>query len=86
MTISFIVMTAAQILTLAIIVRAVLSWFPGFRALAPVTTLVQGATDPILRPIQRKLPAVGPFDLSPLVAVLLIGLCESLVLGVVGGR
>jgi len=36
MTLTAIVSIIAQALTLAIIVRALLSWFPGVRALAPV--------------------------------------------------
>ena len=43
-------------------------------------------TNPILRPLRRRLPAFGGVDLSPLVAVLLIGVIESLVLGLLVGH
>ncbi len=86
MTITAIVSIVAQALTLAIIVRALLSWFPGVRALAPVTGLLDRATDPLVGPIRRRLPAMSGIDLSPLVAVLLIGVIELLVLGLLAGH
>ncbi len=86
MTLSSIVVIVAQTLTLAIIARALLSWFPGVRALAPVTGLLDRATDPVVGPIRRRLPAFGGLDLSPLVAVLLIGVVESLTLGLLAGH
>ena len=42
--ISFLVATVAQVLILAIIARALLSWFPGWRALTPVTALLDEVT------------------------------------------
>jgi YggT family protein len=86
MTLSFLIVTLAQLLTLAIIVRAVLSWFPGSRGLAPVTGLLDTVTEPLLRPIRRLLPVFGGLDLSPLLALLLIAVVESFLLGVLGGR
>ena len=83
--ISFLVATVAQVLILAIIARALLSWFPGWRALTPVTALLDEVTNPILRPL-RRLPVCGGLDLSPPVAVLLIGVLEFLVLGLLVGH
>src|SRR5437764_13790086 len=84
--ISFLVATVAQVLILAIIARALLSWFPGWRALTPVTALLDEVTNPILRPLRRRLPVFGGVDLSPLVAVLLICVSASLVLGLLVGH
>ena len=84
--ISFLVTTVAQVLILAIIARVLLSWFPGGRALRPVTALLDDVTTPILGPLRRRLPAFGGVDLSPLVAVLLLGVIESLVLGLLVGH
>jgi len=86
MTLSFIVSTVGQALMLAIIARALLSWFPGVRALAPVTGVLDKATDPVVGPIRRRLPAFGGIDLSPLVALLLISVGESLILGLLAGH
>jgi YggT family protein len=86
MTLSYLVATVAQIFVLAILARAVLSWFPRSRTLAPVTGLLDSVTEPLLRPIRRQLPALGGFDLSPMLAIVLIIFAESLLLGVLGGH
>lgn len=70
---------AAQALVLLVIVRALLSWFPSVNTHTGVGRLVYRATDPILRPIQRVLPAPGGIDLSPVVAILLIQFLASAV-------
>ena len=86
MTLSFFVATLAQLLIFAIIIRAILSWFPTSRTLAPVSAALNEVTDPVLRPIQTRLPAMGGFDLSPLIAIVLISVVESLVLNLLGGH
>ena len=86
MTLSFLVATLAQVFILAIIIRAVLSWFPTSRTLAPVTLALNNATDPILQPIRRRLPPFGGFDLSPLIAILLISVVESLIISLLAGH
>ncbi len=86
MTLSFLVTIVAQIVTFAIIIRAILSWFPPSRTLAPVSAMFTEATEPVLQPIRRRLPAFGGFDLSPLIAIVLISVMESLVLSLLAGR
>lgn len=86
MTLSAFVSLLAQVLILAIIVRAILSWFPSSRTLAPVASVLGDVTDPVLRPIQRRLPSLGGLDLSPLIAILLISVAESVVLNLLAGH
>lgn len=86
MTLSFIVATLAQLLILAIIIRAILTWFPPSRTLAPVSAMLGDVTDPVLRPIQRRLPPLGGFDFSPLIAIILVSVVESLVLSLLAGH
>ena len=86
MTLSYLVATFAQMLVLAIIARAVLSWLPRSRTLAPVTGMLDTVTEPVLRPIRRQLPSLGGIDISPMLAVVLIVLAESILLGVLGGH
>lgn len=86
MTVSYLVANVAQLMTLAIIARAILSWFPSVQALAPVTALLTRATDPIIRPIRQRLPTLGGLDLSPLVAILLISIISSLMLSLLAGH
>lgn len=55
----------------ALIAQAVLSWVNPYSPLAPP---VNQFTRPLLAPIQRVLPPLGMFDLSPLVAILVLQL------------
>jgi YggT family protein len=62
---------AYDVLFFAILVRVIASWLGAFRYsrwMRPVYWL----TDWIIEPIRRLLPAMGPFDFSPLVALLLL--------------
>lgn len=54
-----------------IIVMAVMSWI---NPASPMYPLVNTLTRPLLRPIQRVVPMVGPVDLSPLIALLILQL------------
>lgn len=60
-----------QLLIAAVFIRVIASWLGGFRHsrwLRPVYAL----TDWLVIPIQRRMPPVGMFDLSPLVAYLVL--------------
>jgi YggT family protein len=66
---------ALTILTYAIIARAVLSWIrPDPRNF--FVQLINKATDPILRPLERLIPSLGGIDITPLVAILLIQVAQ----------
>ena len=55
----------------AILIRVVLSWInPGIRH--PASDIVHSLTEPVLEPARRLLPAMGGFDLSPI--LVLVGL------------
>ena len=58
-------------LTAAIFIRVLLSWFP-IDPRNPLVALLYDVTEPILEPLRRVIPRLGMFDLSPLVALLLI--------------
>lgn len=47
--------------------------------------MLNDATDPLLRPIQCRLPTFGSFDLSPIVAILLITVSGSVALTLLAG-
>ncbi len=54
-----------------IIIGVILSWVgQGFRH--PIVPLIFQLTEPVLAPIRRILPSMGGFDLSPLIALILI--------------
>lgn len=59
-----------QILTWAIFIRAILSWFPISRS-NPVIDVLDRFTEPVIAPLRRVVPTVGMIDITPLVALLL---------------
>ena len=60
-----------RILTYAIIVRAILSWFVRSRQNL-IFVILDDITEPILAPLRRIIPRFGIFDLSPLAAILVL--------------
>lgn len=66
-----IIILFTTILTIAIFARAILSWFQ-LDPRSPIVQLLDTVTEPILEPIRRIMPRLGMFDLSPLVAMLLL--------------
>lgn len=64
---------------LAIIARVIAS-FVGGSPYSPWWRWAFTVSDPILRPLRRVLPTVGPLDLSPLVAYFLVSIVQQLVL------
>ena len=69
----------ASVLTWAIIIRALLSWF-SIGGVQPVFRLLVEITEPVLAPIRRVLPTAGMLDFSPLVALLLIQVISGILL------
>jgi YggT family protein len=70
------------ILMMAIVIRVIASWFgigPYRRWMRPFYAL----TNWIIDPIRRILPAVGPFDFSPMVAWLVLYVVRGFLLGLV---
>lgn len=67
-----------NVFTLLIIGRALLSWFdPGMQT--PVGRVLRDITEPIIAPIRQVMPSLGMFDLSPIVALLLVRLIGQLI-------
>ena len=60
---------AVGLYIIALILQAVLSWVNPY---SPIAGPVNQLTRPVLAPIRRFLPPIGGFDLSPLVAILLL--------------
>ncbi|GBR76247.1 protein YggT family [Candidatus Termititenax persephonae] len=72
------IMTVAQVLELAIIVRCIMSWFQP-NPYHPLVRKIYELTDPLLRPFQGIFH-FGGLDLSPVLALLAIGFVQSLLL------
>lgn len=69
----------AQALSLAVLVRVLLSWVP-MRLPWGLGEFVWGITEPILAPIRRALPFMGGMDFSPFVALLAIQIAQTILL------
>ena len=66
-------------LNLAIFARVLFSWINP-NPHNPLVALVYQITDPILQPLRRIIPAVGMFDLTPIVAWILLDVVRRILL------
>jgi YggT family protein len=66
--------------SLLIFIRIIFMWFSMGHG-NPVMRFLIGATEPLLAPLRRTIPPVGMFDISPIVAFLLIWLLQAAVAG-----
>lgn len=69
--------TLFDVFFITIIVQVILSWVsPGGH---PISGLLHSVTSPVLDPIKKVVPPISGFDLSPLVALLLLGFLRRLI-------
>ncbi len=66
-----------NLLWLTIFARAIVSWFPISQD-GPIVRALDAITEPVLEPLRRVVPRVGLFDITPMVAILLIIVIQSL--------
>ena len=69
-------------LYIAILARVIVSWLPigPDSPFAPVVRTIYEITEPILSPIRRLIPGLGMFDLSPMIAIILIMVIQRIVI------
>jgi YggT family protein len=60
-----------QLLMWAIIIRAILSWFP-ISPSNPIIVILNYITEPIIAPLRRIVPRIGMIDLTPFVAIVIL--------------
>ena len=68
-------------LWIAIVARALMSWFPQPRRDSPffqIQQVIYQITEPILGPIRGLLPNMGGLDLSPMIAILLLFIVQMI--------
>ncbi|HYE65842.1 MAG TPA: YggT family protein [Pyrinomonadaceae bacterium] len=66
--------------TLLIFIRIIFSW--GMVSYAnPVMRFLVNTTDPLLLPLRRMIPPLGMFDLSPIVAFIILWLFQAAIAG-----
>ena len=66
-----------EVLSLAIFIRVILSWFSPRPTNVPSIILYR-VTEPLLAPLRRIIPRAGMFDFTPLVAIVLLQLIARL--------
>lgn len=77
---AFLVRTACDLLILALFLRAIGSWF-GIGYWNPWMRPIHQATDWMVQPLRRVVPSVGIFDVTPMVAWLILYLLVCPLLG-----
>ena len=73
------IILAANVVTILIIARAVVSWVAP-ESSNQLVLLVYRLTEPILAPIRNLLPPMGGMDFSPLIVLLLVQVAERILL------
>ncbi|GEO82412.1 YggT family protein [Pararhodospirillum oryzae] len=88
----FILLAVGQLLSVVIITyiwtliaAAVVSWLVALNVLKTSNPYVESfnrflilITEPVLRPVRRIMPNLGPIDLSPMVVILVLVVIESI--------
>ncbi|HTX50633.1 MAG TPA: YggT family protein [Caulobacteraceae bacterium] len=76
-----------QALIWLVIVAVIVDWLVNFqiinmrnRLAYNVVHMLQSATRPLLRPIQRVVPSLGGLDLSPMIFVIVVGAVDAVLL------
>ena len=82
-------LTVYVILLLAYIVVNLIFAFGGrpgyYRWLDAVLTFLRDVAEPYLRIFRRFIPPIGPLDLSPIVAILVLQIVGGLIIGLIRG-
>jgi YggT family protein len=66
-----------------VIIRAVVSWFSP-DPFNPLVRILNASTDPLLRPVQKYVPALGGIDWSPLVLIFVIMFLQYFLVNTLG--
>ncbi|UGS36317.1 YggT family protein [Capillimicrobium parvum] len=77
-----------SLLILAYIVLSLVYAFgrlPYSRVLNVIFEFLRDVADPLLRPFRRILPNFGPFDFSPILALIALGIVGSIVVSIIRG-
>ena len=79
-TIGFILYGLLSLLVLFILIRFISQWF--VFASNTFLNFVRKVTDPIILPVQKRIPPVGMFDLSAMIVLIVIFILQAIVMNV----
>jgi YggT family protein len=75
-TIGGVISLLLNILAIAILIRALLSWVsPDPRN--PIVQALDAITEPILQPLRQVMPRMGGIDLTPMVAIVVLSIMAN---------
>nr|WP_290669809.1 YggT family protein [Ardenticatena sp.] len=81
--------TIFDLIYLAILLRILISWLPALGVRIdpynPIVRVLYQITDPILEPFRRIIPPIGMIDISPIVAILVLQLVQTLLISLFTG-
>jgi len=77
----FVVDSIFSILIVAVFIRVAASWF-GISPYSRPMRVVYGLTSWLIDPLRKVIPPVGMFDITPMIALILLWLARGLVMGV----
>lgn len=66
-----------------ILARVLMSWMP-IRPGNRIAQLIIEATDPLLKPLRNVIPPIGMMDISPIVALILLQVAETIIMEIIG--
>ena len=69
-------------LNLAILGRVVMSWLSP-QGNDPVSPILNQITEPILAPLRQVIPTLGMFDLTPMIALILLAVLRRVVFSLI---
>jgi YggT family protein len=69
---------------LAIMARIILSWVR-VDPYHPVSVFLFRVTEPILAPLRNIIPPIGMLDISPIVAIIVLGIAQQVLVFIVQG-
>lgn len=72
----------STVLVIAVIIRALLSWFMPNDSTG-LSRILNDVTEPVLQPIRRVLPPVSGIDFSPIIALILIQLVSRVLVSLI---
>jgi YggT family protein len=80
------ILLALNIFVWILIVSAVLSWLIAFnvvntrnQVVGTISEALYRMTEPVLRPIRRRLPDMGGIDISPIIVILIVFFLQNFI-------
>ena len=81
-----IILILHEVMSLAILIRILLSWVPNVRMPFVILDTVKNITEPLYK-IARKLPVrYGQFDFTPIVAFFILSFTTNIILSILTGN